>query len=62
MKLTLTLLMLVILWVGACADTSSSRRSSSIVDLASTCATCGATMRDDYFLGSSFRAVGPGSY
>jgi hypothetical protein len=62
MKLTLMLLMLATLWLGACADTSSSRRSSSIVDLASTCATCGATMRDDYFAGSAFRAVGPGNY
>ena len=57
------LLLLAALFVGACADTNSrSRRYDSVVDLASTCAACGATVQDNYFAGSSFRAMGPGSY
>jgi hypothetical protein len=62
MRLTLALLALVALMAGACAETSSSRPRSSVVDQARTCAACGASVGGDYFLGSSMRAVGPGSY
>ncbi|MGA9755059.1 MAG: hypothetical protein WBV23_07935 [Desulfobaccales bacterium] len=64
MKMALILLMLAALIVGACADTSSSqyRSRNSVIDLANTCATCGASVRDDYFAGSAYRAVGPGNY
>jgi hypothetical protein len=65
MKRGLILLVLAAVLLGACADTNSSaryRRSNSIIDLADTCATCGATIKDDYFAGSTFRAIGPGNY
>ncbi len=64
MKMALILLVLAALIVGACADTSSSqyRSRNSVIDLANTCATCGATVQDDYFAGSAYKAVGPGSY
>ena len=64
MKMELILLALAALVVGACADTSSSqyRSRNSIINQANTCATCGATVQDDYFAGSAFKAVGPGSY
>jgi hypothetical protein len=52
------------LFLGACADTNSGSRyrSNSIIGLANTCATCGATVSDNYFVGSNLRAIGPGSY
>jgi len=64
MKRGLILLVLAALGLGACADTTStrSRRQNSIIDLANTCATCGASIQDNYFAGSAFRAMGPGSY
>jgi hypothetical protein len=64
MKMALILLVLAALIVGACADTTNSqyRSGNSVIDRANTCATCGATVRDDYFAGSAYRAVGPGSY
>jgi hypothetical protein len=65
MKKVLILLVLAALGLGACADTNGSSRyrgSSSIIDLANTCATCGATVQDEYFAGSAFRAIGPGNY
>jgi hypothetical protein len=33
-----------------------------MVDLANTCAMCGATVDDNYFANSAFRAMGPGNY
>lgn len=64
MRIGLILLLLAVLLLGACADTNSNSRyrSNSIIDLANTCATCGATIKDDYFVGSNLRAIGPGSY
>jgi hypothetical protein len=64
MKKILILLVLAALGLGACADTSSSRygRSDSLVNLANTCATCGATIKDDYFIGTNVSAIGPGNY
>jgi hypothetical protein len=64
MKMEWILLVLAALIVGACADTSGSeyRGRNSIIDRANTCATCGASVRDDYFAGSALKAVGPGSY
>lgn len=64
MRLGLILLLLAVLLLGACADTNSSSRyrSNSIIDLANTCATCGATVKDNYFYGSSLKAIGPGGY
>jgi hypothetical protein len=64
MRIGLILLVLATLLLGACADTNSSSRyrSNSIIDLANTCATCGATIKDDYFIGTNLRAIGPGSY
>ena len=64
MKMELILLALAALVVGACADTSSSqyRSRNSIIDQAKICATCGATVQDDYFAGSAYIAVGPGNY
>lgn len=65
MKRGLILLGLAAVLLGACADTNSSsryRRHNSIIDLSDNCATCGAGVRDDYFAGSAFKAVGPGNY
>lgn len=64
MRIGLILLVLAALLMGACADTNSSSRyrSNSIIDLANTCATCGATIKDDYFVGTNLRAIGPGNY
>jgi hypothetical protein len=65
MKRGLILLGLAAMLLGACADTNSSsryRRHNSIIDLADNCATCGAGVRDDYFAGSAFKAIGPGNY
>jgi len=65
MKRGLILLGLLAMLLGACADTSSSsryRRHNSVIGLADTCATCGAAVRDDYFAGSAFKAIGPGNY
>jgi hypothetical protein len=64
MRTSLILLVLAVLLVGACADTNSGSRyrSNSIIDLANTCATCGATVSDNYFVGSNLRAIGPGNY
>jgi hypothetical protein len=65
MKRALILLGLAALLLGACADTNSSsryRRHNSILDLADNCATCGASIRDDYFAGTTFKAIGPGNY
>jgi hypothetical protein len=61
---SLILVVLVALFLGGCADTNSNRVRSTdpMVDLASTCAMCGATINDNYFVGSSFKAMGPGSY
>ena len=65
MKRGLILLGLTAVLLGACADTNSSsryRRHNSIIDLADNCATCGGSIRGDYFAGSAFKAVGPGNY
>jgi len=65
MKKVLILLVLAALGLGACADTNGGnlyRRSDSVIDRANLCATCGATIRDDYFIGTSLGAMGPGSY
>jgi len=65
MRTGLMLLALLSLLVAACADTNGSSRyrgGGSIVDWAASCATCGATIKDDYFAGSAFKAMGPGSY
>jgi hypothetical protein len=59
----LILLVLAALLVGACADTDTRYRGrDSMINLANTCATCGATIKDNYFAESSFKAIGPGSY
>ena len=61
----LMLLMLAALLFQACADTNSHSRNrgrDSMIDLANTCATCGATVSDNYFAGSAFKAIGPGNY
>ena len=59
----LILLVLAVLFVGACADTDTrSRGRDSMIDLAKTCATCGAAIQDNYFSESAFKAMGPGSY
>jgi hypothetical protein len=61
----LMLLMLAALLFQACADTNSNSRYRSrdaMLDRASTCATCGATVSDNYFAGSAFKAIGPGNY
>ena len=59
----LILLALAVLFVGACADTNAqSRGRDSMVNLANTCATCGASIQDSYFAGSAFKAMGPGSH
>ncbi len=57
----LILLVLAALLAGACADTDTRYRGrDSLIDLANTCATCGATIQDNYFSDSTFRAIGPG--
>ena len=58
----LMLLMLAALLFQACADTNSYRSRDSMLERANTCATCGATVSDNYFSGSSFKAIGPGNY
>jgi hypothetical protein len=57
----LILLVLAALLAGACADTDTQYRGrDSMINLANTCATCGATIQDNYFSESTFRAIGPG--
>jgi hypothetical protein len=59
----LMLLILAALLLQACAETNSSYRSRNpFIDEARTCATCGGSVQDNYFAGSSFRAIGPGNY
>ena len=60
----LMLLMLAALLLGACADPNASqyRGRDSMIDMANRCAVCGATVEDNYFAGSSFKAIGPGNY
>jgi hypothetical protein len=64
MRIALILLALAALLFSACAETSSSRyrRSNSVIDLANTCATCGAAINDSYFANTAFSAMGPGNY
>jgi hypothetical protein len=62
MKTALILLLLAASLAGACATNGSSGSRNSMVNWAATCATCGATIKDDYFVGSNFKAMGPGSY
>jgi hypothetical protein len=58
------LAVLAALFLGGCADPNSNRfrGADPMVDLANTCAMCGATVDDNYFAGSAFRAIGPGNY
>jgi nitrous oxide reductase accessory protein NosL len=59
----LMLLILSALLIQACAETTTqSRKRNTIIDLADTCATCGASVSDNYFAGSAFKAIGPGNY
>jgi hypothetical protein len=64
MSNSLILLVLAMLLVGACLDPNSAEYRSriSMINLANTCATCGATVGDNYFAGSAYRAIGPGNY
>ena len=65
MRKELMLLMLAALLFQACADTNSNSRyrtGDSMFDRAGSCATCGATVSDNYFAGSAFKAIGPGNY
>jgi uncharacterized protein YceK len=60
----LLLIILAVLLMGGCADTNSHRYANrgSIVDLANTCAMCGATVDDNYFANTVFNSMGPGNY
>ncbi|MEJ2672802.1 MAG: hypothetical protein P8168_11510 [Deltaproteobacteria bacterium] len=60
----LILLVLAALWLGGCAQSTGNRYRSAdpMVDLASTCAMCGASIDDNYFSNTTFRAMGPGNY
>jgi hypothetical protein len=63
MRTGLVLLILAALLFPACADKNIySRNGNSIIDRANTCATCGGAVSDNYFAGSAFKAIGPGSY
>ena len=63
MRKVLMLLMLAAMLLPACADTNSqSRNRDSMLNIANTCATCGGAVSDNYFAGSAFKAIGPGSY
>jgi hypothetical protein len=63
MTKALILLVLAALLLTACADPNgSSRGRDSVIGLANSCAVCGASVSDDYFAGSAYRALGPGSY
>jgi hypothetical protein len=61
MKTGYMLLMLAVWFFSACADTNMYSRNA-MIDRASTCATCGGAISDNYFAGSAFKAIGPGSY
>lgn len=57
----LILLLLAALLVGACAETDNRYRGrDSMINLANTCATCGATVSEGYFFNSNWSATGPG--
>jgi len=58
----LIMLLLTVLLLGACADPNQYRGRDSLVNLAYSCPTCGATVSDNYFAGSAYKAMGPGSY
>jgi hypothetical protein len=64
MRKGLMVLVLAALLFPACADNSTNlyRSRDPMIDRARTCATCGASVRGDYFAGSAFKAIGPGSY
>jgi hypothetical protein len=63
MTKALIVLVLAALLPAACADPNgSSRGRDSVINLANTCAMCGATVEDNYFAGSAYRAIGPGNY
>jgi hypothetical protein len=64
MKKGLMLLILAVMLLPACADTNSNSRyrNDSMIDRANLCATCGASVSDNYFGASSFKAIGPGNY
>jgi hypothetical protein len=54
----LSLLLLAILCQWGCAEMPSDS-SSSVVNRAALCATCGATVSGDYFFDTTNRAMGP---
>lgn len=58
----LILMLLAVLLLGACADTDQYRGRRDFINWANDCAVCGATVGDNYFAGSAFKAIGPGSY
>jgi hypothetical protein len=65
MKKGLMLLILAVMLLSACADTNGNsryRNRDSMIDRANLCATCGASVSDNYFGASSFKAIGPGNY
>jgi len=65
MRKGLILLALAALLSQACADMngdSRKRDGSGFINWSNTCAMCGASVSNDYFAGSAFRAVGPGNY
>ncbi len=62
MRKGLMMLMLAAWLLPACADTSSYRGRDSMLERDRTCAACGASVRGDYFVGSAFKSMGPGSY
>ena len=62
MRKGLMALMLAAVLVSACAETNSYRGRDATIEKARTCAACGASVRGDYFLGSSVKSIGPGNY
>jgi PBP1b-binding outer membrane lipoprotein LpoB len=61
---SLILLLLAALLLGGCAETKTAKYQSPdpMVDLANTCAMCGATVNSNYLFNTGMRAVGPGNY
>lgn len=61
----LMLLVLAVLLLAGCAETKSSNRYQSpdpMVDLANTCAMCGASVDSNYLFNTGMRSIGPGNY
>lgn len=59
MKSMVGLMLLAVLGLWGCAETTTNRRGNDTVNWAATCAMCGASVSGDYFAYTTDRSMGP---